>query len=164
MERFHGNEGDKRRSSLHWDSKSNVLSDKKGGQMTYTIDHEQVDKIRQWFDTGRGVKVWTNLEIASGASREVFTPADHETAPSWRYGEPKVLQVSDIEVRTSTVLQSFRGRFKAMYWGPWVQDATEKKAQRLCKYWNVPEDSWRWEPIGDGLVMVEILKSEVAPL
>jgi hypothetical protein len=44
-------------------------------------------KVRQWLEQGRGVRVWTNLEI--GVSRpNILTPADTvsaDEAPHWAY-------------------------------------------------------------------------------
>src|ERR1700726_3988570 len=143
-----------------------------------TVDSSIAPKLREWFDTGRGVTVWTNLEIASGAAREVFTPStspctynheqgfsncpyasladrqaphNHDTqAPNWRYGNPTKLEREDIDVSVFVVRETFRGRFKAMYFGPWVGKATEAKATRLCS----AGETWRWEYDGSGYVKV----------
>ena|SRR5207244_2422466 len=128
-----------------------------------TIDSENVPKIREWFQSGRGVKVWTNMEIASGHAQQVFTPADHQSAPNWRYGSPEDVKPWDFEVSTFTPVESFRGRFKAMYWGPWVADGTEKRAKRLCQKHGLPETSWRWEHDGMGYVTVTIGRIVITP-
>ncbi len=138
--------------------------------MKVTIDQEHVTRLRDWFKAGRGVCCWQNLEIASGASREVFTPYfqgtnDTETvsAPNWRYGNPTQIQPEDITVETFEVIETFRGRFKAMYWGPWVGKATEAKAKRLCASHGLPEDSWQWEHDTAGYVIVHIGRTTTAP-
>lgn len=128
-----------------------------------TIDSTIESKLQEWLSAGRGIKSWSNLEIASGAAQQVFTPADVESAPNWRYGNPEILQPSDLLVETFEVLESFRGRFKAMYWGPWVADATEKKAQRLCAKHNQPSDSWRWQYDDPGYVVIEIGRKSTRP-
>jgi hypothetical protein len=127
-----------------------------------TIDSENVPKIRAWFQAGRGVTRWENMEIASGMARYVFTPGD-TTSPNWRYGKPQPIQPSEITVETHKVLETFRGRFKAMYWGPWVQPGTEAKAERLCSKHGVAKGSWRWSYYDSGLVTVEILQTVQSP-
>ena len=110
---------------------------------TTTIDSTIVPKLTEWFNANRGVKAWKNLEIASGHAREVFTPGDADK-PGWRYGEPKDMQPADFEVEMFTPIETFRGRFKAMYWGPWVAKSTEDKAKRLAAKHGT-DTSWRWE-------------------
>jgi hypothetical protein len=116
-----------------------------------TIDSSIEPKLNEWFAAQRGVKMWVNQEIGSGATREVFTPGDAEK-PGWRYGNPVDLQPDDIEVEEFSPVESFRGRFKAMYWGPWVAKATEEKAKRLVEKHGSSRSfhsgngySWRWE-------------------
>ena len=146
----------------HW---SNLVSETAATikpTRVYVIGSQSVETFREWFATGRGVKVWSNLEIASGHSQQVFTPGDKPT-PGWRYGNPVDLAPNDITVEHSEVLETFRGRFKARYWGPDVADQTRGKAQRLAKQHGQSEDSWRWTYAGDGLVTVEILRSSFVP-
>lgn len=127
------------------------------------IDAEHADKFRLWFKERSGVTRWTNLEIASGHPREVFTPGDVKTAPGWRYGNPQAVLPSDVQVNTPTILHTFRGRGKARYWGPDVSDATRTKADRLAALHGVGV-SWRWEPLGDGLVQVEVVRDHLEVL
>ena len=129
--------------------------------MTIIIDSQHADKFRQWFATRGGVTRWENLELASGHSREVFTPGDVTTAPSWRYGHPQAVNATTVQVNTPVVLTSFRGRFKARYWGPDVGDATRTKAERLTAAYNDAAVSWRWEATGGGFVEVEIVRNHL---
>ena len=108
-----------------------------------TIDSTIVPKLREWFVANRGVKLWRNLEIGSAYGHEVFTPGDAEK-PGWRYGEPRDMQPTDFDVEVFTPIESFRGRFKAHYWGPGVSEATERKAKRLCAKHGT-DTSWRWQ-------------------
>lgn len=128
----------------------------------YVIGSQSVETFREWFTSGRGVKVWTNQEIASGYAHQVFTPGD-KGQPNWRYGSPQDLTPQDLTVEHATVLETFRGRFKAHYWGPGVAPGTENRAKRLCKKHGVPDDSWRWMYAEFGLVTVEILQSTFEP-
>ncbi len=132
--------------------------------MNVTVDSEIAPKLRGWFKAGRGVKRWINQEIGGGAPSETFTPGDIESAPNWRCGNPVALTPNDITVRHFCVLETFRGRFKAKYWGPWVGSATEAKAKRLCAEHGVPVDSWQWTyDDTPGYVQVQICKFELKP-
>lgn len=130
--------------------------------MATIIDSNIEPVIRGWLESGRGVTVWQNLEIASGRPLEVFTPSD-APKPDWRYGSPASLSPIDIQVRHAEAVESFRGRFKAMYWGPWVNKGTEAKAERICAKHGLAKGSWSWKYEGDGLVIVTIERSIVKP-
>lgn len=131
--------------------------------MQITVDAETAAKLAEWYRNGRGVLRWENLEIGSSAAREVFTPSDINARPHWRYGNAEFVTPADITVEHATILEAFRGRFRRMYWGAWVQRGTEKRAQRLCKKHNVPETSWVFTYEYPGYVNVEILRSETRP-
>lgn len=129
-----------------------------------TIDAENIPKIREWLATRGGVRRWSNQEIASGHPREVFTPADSESA-GWRYRSVDVTtDPAQIMVRTSEVLATFRGRFKAYYFGPGVAPASERKADRMVAKYNDPAVVWTWVYDDPGYVRISIVRETLRPL
>lgn len=107
------------------------------------IDSDIVPTFKEWFRDKGGVVVWENQEIASGAAQEMFTPRirtmedgtttdDLSKPPGWRYGNPHLVDHYSLIVSVFTPVETFRGRFKAYYWGPGLAEATEKKAERMA--------------------------------
>lgn len=120
-----------------------------------TIDEKTAVQLSRWFADGRNVILWTNQEIASDAPNEVFT-TNAEAPPHWRYAKPVRLTEHDLIVELFDVVESFRGRYKAKYFGPWVAMCTENKAMRLCKKHDLTPDSWRWEFNADNASLVDV--------
>lgn len=135
---------------------------------THTIDHTIAPKLLEWFNAGRGVTCWHLLEIGTDRARQIFAPADPTTAPNnlaphWAYGNPEQVTMSMLNVDMSEEVETFTGRFKRMYWGPYVQPGTERRAQARCVKHGLDKDSWTFEYVGDGLVLVRILKPVLVP-
>lgn len=42
------------------------------------------DKVRVWFKTGRGLRVWQSADLGAGRA-DMLTPGDCETSPHWAY-------------------------------------------------------------------------------
>lgn len=96
------------------------------------VDVSVVAKLREWFDAGRGVRVWRNADLSGGSVGHMqFTPADNKTAPHWSYVDEGAILPQDITVETFTPRVSFNGAVKRRYWGMDVSDATRRKADKM---------------------------------
>lgn len=99
------------------------------------LDASIEPKVREWIDSGRGLLQWENQEIGSSAAHTVYTPAITDGAqtakPSWRYGNPHTVEIDRIVFVDVQVLQTFRAGLKRFYWGMWLNDVSEAKAERL---------------------------------
>lgn len=127
---------------------------------TYTVDSEIAPKLLEWFRSGRGVRCWTNAEIASGASQEVFTPNTTEDgqpmpSPNWRYPVADSEQVSIVQLLVSVfdVKQEYNSQLKNNYYGQTLRG--EAKAKRLADKLG-KNGSFRWYNKGYGVAGVEI--------
>ena len=51
------------------------------------VDFEIAPKLREWFDAGRGICVWSNKDLSSHRLGDLsFTPGDKPTPPHWSVG------------------------------------------------------------------------------
>jgi len=125
------------------------------------VDPAVAATMREWFAAGRGVRRWENAEIGSGRPSHIFTPGDRTDQPDWRYTESEIVTESDIVIRETDPIETFRGRFKARYFGPDVADATRRKADRLAAKHGA---EWSWTCAGEpGYVTVTIERARIVP-
>jgi hypothetical protein len=128
-----------------------------------TVSVKTAEKLRGWFKDGRGVRMWINAEIGSGAASEIFTPGD-ALSPNWRYPTFRTLQPADIQVSNPTILETFRGRIKFNYFGPSLSALSQAKAERLALKHTKDKNSYQWK-FADvpGYATIEIIEDHITP-
>ncbi len=142
---------------------------RKGFPMNAVAEFVRLDaaiepKVREWIDSGRGLLAWENQEIGSSAAQYVYTPAitngRQTDKPVWRYGNPQTVDVDRIVFVDVQVIQTFRAGLKRFYWGMWLTDASEAKAERLLAKIRETHPgavrSWSFDPDNPGKAIVEI--------
>lgn len=102
----------------------------------FTVDQNTAVKVREWFRSGRGARLWRSVEI--GAQRpEQLTPGDVTTPPHWAYTleASELISADDIsmEIREDIPGDEVRSRDVRHYWGHDIHEAGKAKARKVCE-------------------------------
>jgi len=135
---------------------------------THELDLSVAIKLKEWWDAGRGVKAWANVDLGSGnVGHNTYTPGD-KPSPHWSSPSSVDVLPEDCIVRDTELISEHTARIKDHMWGPWINEKSEAKFKEQCQKLSEKlgcdvEHEWVFHPDKPGYALVSLVKISKVP-
>jgi hypothetical protein len=137
-------------------------------QTIHEIDKSVAIKLKKWWDAGRGVKAWANVDLGSGnVGANTYTPGD-KGSPHWSSPNSVDVLPEDCIVRDTELISEHSAKIQKHYWGPWINNKSEAKFKEQCQKLSKElgcdvEHEWVFHPDKQGCALVSLVKIKKVP-